>query len=128
MGDSEGDSEYEGPRRGYTPFYAAEEGDMKRLLAKTFKPALIASVPGPLGTVTTSLLHKPGTRKYSPLATLSYQDKKWVGGAKGKWQAQVFELLSFRYVRGGFRGMTARSKVGWGDRNEARVRLKRTGP
>ena len=68
MGDSEGDSEYEGPRvRGYTPFCAAEEGDMKRLLAKTFKLALIASVPGPLVTATTSLLHKPGTQKYSPL-------------------------------------------------------------
>jgi hypothetical protein len=37
-------------------------------------------------------------------------------GAKGKWQAQVYELLSFRYVRGGFRGMTARFKAGWGDR------------
>ena len=44
MGDSEGDSEYEGPRRGYTPFYAAEEGDMKRLLAKSFKPALNGSL------------------------------------------------------------------------------------
>jgi hypothetical protein len=46
---------------------------------------------------------------------LSYQGKKWVGGAKGKWQAQEYELLSFRYVSGGFRGMTARFKVGWGD-------------
>ena len=85
MGDSEGDSEYEGLRRGYTPFCAAEEGEhMKRLLARTFKPALIASAPGPLVAVTTSLLHKPGTQKYSPLATLSYQGKKWVGGAKAK--------------------------------------------
>jgi hypothetical protein len=40
MGDSEGDSEYEGPRRGHRPSCAAEEGDMKRLLAKSFKPAL----------------------------------------------------------------------------------------
>ena len=88
---------------------------MKRLLAKTFKPALIASVPGSLVTVTTSLLHSRDKPKYRPLATLSYQGKKLVGGAKGKWQPQEYELLSFRYVRGGFRGSTARFKVGWGD-------------
>jgi hypothetical protein len=64
MGDSEGDSEYEGPRRGHTPFCAAEEGDMKRILAKTFKPALIASVPGSMVAVTTSLLHARDKQKY----------------------------------------------------------------
>jgi hypothetical protein len=99
MGDSEG--EYEGPRGGYTPFYDAEEGDMKRLLAKTFSPALMASVTGSLVTATTSRSHQSQKRKYSTLATLSYQGKKWVGGAKGKWKAQEYELLSFRFVRGG---------------------------
>jgi hypothetical protein len=115
MGDSDSEGEYVGPRGGHTPFYDAEEGDMKRLLAKTFSPALMASAPGSLVAVTTSLCHQSQRRKYSTLATLFYQGKKWVGGAKGKWKAQEYELLSFRFVRGGLRGSTARFKVGWGD-------------
>ena len=94
----------DGPRNGYTPFYEEEEGNMRRFLANTFSPALMASVPGSLVTVTTSLPHLSRTQKYSTQDTLSYQGKKWVGGANGKWKAQEHELLSSRYVRGGFRG------------------------
>jgi hypothetical protein len=101
MGDSEG--EYEGPRDGFTPFCDAEEGDMKRFLAKTFSPALMASAPGSLVAATTWLQHDSQKRKYSTLATLSYQGKKWVGGASGKWKAQEYKLLSICYVRGGLR-------------------------
>jgi hypothetical protein len=120
MSDSEGEYEHEGPRGGYTPFYDTEERDMMRFLAKTFSPALMASVTGSLVTATTSLAHVSRIQKYSTLATLSYQGKKWVRGANGKWKAREYQLLSFRYVRGGFRGTgpgvssTARFNVGWG--------------
>jgi hypothetical protein len=118
MGDSEG--EHEGPWEGYTPFPEGEEREMMRFLAVTFSPALMASVPGSLVTVTTSLQHQSQKRKYSTLATLSYQGKKWVGGANGKWKALEYQLLSFRYVEGGFgpgpgKSHTGRFKVGWGD-------------
>jgi hypothetical protein len=93
---------------------------MMQFLAKKFSPALMASVPGSLVTATTSLAHASSTQKYSTQATLSYQGKKWVGGANGKWWDQEYQLLSFRYVRGGFRGTGpgviagARFNVGWG--------------
>jgi hypothetical protein len=92
---------------------------MMRLLAETFSPALAASVPGSLVAVTTSLTHVARIQIYSTLATLSYQGKKWVGGADGEWKYQAYELLSFRYVRGGFGSgpggpSTGRFKVGWG--------------
>jgi hypothetical protein len=92
---------------------------MMRLLAETFSPALAASVPGSLVAVTTSLTHVARIQKYSTLATLSYQGKKWVGGADGEWKYQAYELLSFRYVRGGFGSgpggpSTGGFKVGWG--------------
>jgi hypothetical protein len=104
MSDSEGEYDHEGTPRGYTPYYVAEEHDMMQLLANTFTPALMASVPGALVAVTTSLALASRTHKYSTQATLSYQGKKWVGGAKGEWCKQEYQLLSFRYVRGGLKG------------------------
>jgi hypothetical protein len=56
---------------------------------------------------------------HSTLATLSYQGKKWVGTADGEWKNQEYELLSFRYVWGGFGSgpggpSTGKFNVGWG--------------
>ena len=87
---------------------------MKRLLAKAFSPALAASAPGSLVAVTTSLSHVAHRKKYSTMAALTYQGQKWVGGANGVWHGQEYELLSFRFARGGFRGSNERYKVGWG--------------
>jgi hypothetical protein len=74
----------EGPRNGYTPFYEEKEGNMRRFLAGTLSPALMASVPGSLVTVTTCLQQDRPKKKYRTLATLFYKGKKWVGGASGK--------------------------------------------
>jgi hypothetical protein len=91
MGDSDeprNASTTDGPRNGYTPFYDEEEGNMRRFLANTFSPALMASAPGSLVAVTTWLQHDRQKKKYSTLATLSYQGKKWAGGANGEWKAR----------------------------------------
>jgi hypothetical protein len=124
MADSEGlwsRSTTKDPPDGYTPYNVEEAADMRQLLASTLSPALSESIAGSLVTVTTGHIKATnGAKRYSTLATLSYGGKKWAGGAKGKWKPQVYKLLSFRYVRAGFRGQqTTKFKVWWGSRSRS---------
>jgi hypothetical protein len=122
MIDSEGEYEYEyeGPRLGYTPFYDAEEGDMKRLLAKTFSPALAASVPGSLVAVTTSLSHVAYRKKYSTVATLTHQGQKWVGGANGVMARPGVRAAIIPLCEGWFSRFEREIQGGVGSRIDAR--------
>jgi hypothetical protein len=72
---------------------------MERLLTETFRPALEASIAGPLVTAI-AYRDYPSNNKYWAIATLTYRGKKWVRRADGKWIVRDYELLAFRYVAG----------------------------
>jgi hypothetical protein len=118
------DSEGERPRRGNTPCHETEDVDMRdegvpRRNISAGARGIISRLAGDCNHFFLLLSTCREKRKYYTTATLTYQGKKWVGGANGEWHNQEYELLSFRYLESGFPELPnserrARSKVGWG--------------